>query len=343
MENDDIVCKTLGEGGFGKVLLVEHEGELLARKEIKFARESIEEAEEEIKILKKLNDRKVLILKDYKIIKSENKCYIYTEYMKNGDLKSLINRRMKMKEDFRIEEVMRYIKELIKGLKYLHIKKIIHRDLKPENILIGDYNELIISDFGLAIEIEKSDYDLRGTVSYMAPELFNKKPPPYSCCSDIYSLGCIIYEIYTLRMLHKNKNQNEIINEILSKNEIDYRRKSGERNLDIEKLISMMLEKDVNKRIKLNEIEEEIDNLSSELIFPSRSLPSIQNNSSSTSLPFSTITTTSELASASSYDSCLAIMFYLKDRWIKGKTLKEIVKMNSSEFELYWKDEYMIV
>ena len=101
-------------------------------------------------------------------------------------------------------------KKILEGLKYLHENKIIHRDLKPENILMSyDANSVKIGDFGISVWIKESQSKLKnkilnytrdfmkrsvgGTPIYMAPEVLLGNPYGYDC--DIWSLGCIVFEM----------------------------------------------------------------------------------------------------------------------------------------------------
>ena len=101
-------------------------------------------------------------------------------------------------------------KKILEGLKYLHENKIIHRDLKPENILMSfDANSVKIGDFGISLWIKESQSNIKnkilnytrdfmkrsvaGTGIYMAPEVLLGNPYGYDC--DIWSLGCIVFEM----------------------------------------------------------------------------------------------------------------------------------------------------
>jgi len=102
------------------------------------------------------------------------------------------------KYDYDFKQRIKYFKDIINGLHYLHERHVIHRDLKPTNILIGLNGTIKISDFGMSI---KQDYskdvaigsDLFGTFLYSSPESINDNL--YSFSSDIYSLGIILFEM----------------------------------------------------------------------------------------------------------------------------------------------------
>src|SRR6266436_3462211 len=94
-----------------------------------------------------------------------------------------------------LDTVLAYVMQVAQALQYAHQEKLIHRDIKPENMLLGHDNELLLSDFGLAIidpsSRQEQAEDRAGTMAYMAPEQLQGKPRP---ASDQYALGVVVYE-----------------------------------------------------------------------------------------------------------------------------------------------------
>ena len=91
--------------------------------------------------------------------------------------------------------IVPYVKQVAAALQYAHDRKLIHRDIKPENMLLGSNNDVLLSDFGLALIAQSTEVQstqaMAGTLPYMAPEQFRGKPRP---ASDQYALGIVVYE-----------------------------------------------------------------------------------------------------------------------------------------------------
>src|SRR3989454_756292 len=125
--------------------------------------------------------------------------YIVSQYMGGGDLDGLLdktpNRRLA------IVDAMQIAWQVVQGLAHAHGRGIIHRDLKPGNIWLTEDGTAKIGDFGLAVALDRSRLTMEGmmvgTVAYMPPEQALGRQP--DARSDLYSLGCMTYEMVTGR------------------------------------------------------------------------------------------------------------------------------------------------
>jgi class 3 adenylate cyclase len=125
--------------------------------------------------------------------------YIVSQYMGGGDLEAVLNKAPDRR--LSIPETMRIAQQVVLGLAHAHSRGIIHRDLKPGNIWLTEDGTPKIGDFGLAVSLDRSRLTMEGmmvgTVAYMAPEQALGRAP--DARSDIYSLGCVTYEMVTGR------------------------------------------------------------------------------------------------------------------------------------------------
>ena len=159
------------------------------------------------------------IVKYYGSSKDSNYYYILMEYFDGINLKKYINILSKINRNINEIIIEKIIVDLCLGLKEIHDKKIIHRDLKPENILINEDYHIKICDFGNSKKLDFiNSYALAsiGTYNYMAPEIIEGEI--YDEKVDIWALGCIIYELLSLKMCFENKSPFELINSIINEN-----------------------------------------------------------------------------------------------------------------------------
>jgi serine/threonine protein kinase len=201
------VLRLIGQGGMGKVFLVEHK--LTARKEVikvvhphLLAREDVRiRFQREIQAAAKLNHPNVV--HTLTAIAEGSMIGLVMEYVQGESLFSIVKRVGPLP----IERAWDWIKQIAKGLNHAHQQKMVHRDLKPQNILVSTEGEdfrLRILDFGLAkttgIATSSSEVTLDGSIigtpNYMAPEQAIN-PSLADIRSDLYSLGCIWFFLLT--------------------------------------------------------------------------------------------------------------------------------------------------
>ena len=119
--------------------------------------------------------------------------FLIVDYVNGGDLFKHLKRRGNFSEP----EARHYGAQIIPALEHLHSQNIIYRDLKPENVLVDKDGYIKLSDFGISKQIKHS-LDLTntmvGTPEYIAPEMFSARQG-YGVEVDIWSLGCLLYEL----------------------------------------------------------------------------------------------------------------------------------------------------
>ena len=199
-----LVKKHLGEGGMGRVYLVEDQ--FLDNKEfaLKFLKPEIAAAPGGLDRLKKeavrmgeLSHPHILHLWDF--IFDGTLAYLKMEYAPGGTLESRMIEHCIEENPYTVEEVLDGLPGICQALDFAHSKGIIHRDMKPGNILFAADDTVKIMDFGIATVLKSTLSKVSvqpitaGTLLYMSPEqLIN--PRKVGPASDLYSLGCIVYE-----------------------------------------------------------------------------------------------------------------------------------------------------
>lgn len=152
----------------------------------------------EIRILASLNHSNIISYKDA-FFDKENSCLcIITEYADDGDFEKKIFDQIKLNKLFSEDKIICFIIQIVNGLKCLHDNKIIHRDIKGANIMLFKSGLIKIGDMNVSKVLKEGLLKTQtGTPYYASPEVWNNKN--YDFKSDIWSLGCLIYEITTLK------------------------------------------------------------------------------------------------------------------------------------------------
>ncbi|KXS99671.1 hypothetical protein AC578_9889 [Pseudocercospora eumusae] len=235
------VLEKIGQGSFGIIRKVRRkaDGQVICRKEISYTRMSEREKEQlhaELRILESLRHPNIVQYYHRQHLKASHDLHLYMEYCGNGDLGGYI-RKLKERNKMADEEfVWTIFAQLVGALYRCHygedpppagkegnVRKgkalvskqghtvILHRDLKPENVFLGENNSVKLGDFGLSKIIAAHDFASTyvGTPFYMSPEICAAER--YSHHSDIWSLGCIIYELATRNVPFEARSHMELV------------------------------------------------------------------------------------------------------------------------------------
>ena len=254
--------KVLGKGSFGSVYLVrrKQDNKIYALKTVimeKLNKREQENSVNEVRILASVNHPNVIGYKEAFWDDSGSSLNIVMEYADDGDLHSKIEKMKKAGGFFKEPIIWSYAIQMIEGLKALHDKKIMHRDLKSANIfLVKDKHQCKLGDMNVSKVIKEKELRTQtGTPYYASPEVW--KDDPYSYKSDLWSIGCVIYELCELRPPFQGKDLDELF-ENVCKGEPE--RINEIYSDDLWKMILMLLQVDVDKRVDCNQF------LNSELI-----------------------------------------------------------------------------
>ena len=189
------LVQLLGQGGFAEVYLGEHVylGTLAAIKVLRteLASDEIEHFQKEARTIARLVHPHIVRVLEFGI--QNTTPFLVVDYAPNGTLR----KRHPRGTPLPLSTIAGYVRQIADALQYAHDQNVIHRDVKPENMLLGRRNEVLVSDFGIAL-VTSSHYhstqgvqDIVGTVAYMAPEQIQSQAVP---ASDQYALGVVVYE-----------------------------------------------------------------------------------------------------------------------------------------------------
>lgn len=191
---------TLGQGAYGKVLLVSRDGhgaDLFAMKVIKKSSvgrgtKQAERTMNERRVFEAVHDPFVVGLRH--AFQTPSRLYLVLEYCPGGDLFQRLRRVGQLPEI----HCCFYVAEVSLGIEHLHNLDVIYRDLKPENVVLDAEGHAKLTDFGtskLGFDAVTRARSIVGTLSYLAPEMLGKRG--YGKPVDWYALGCLTYELLT--------------------------------------------------------------------------------------------------------------------------------------------------
>ena len=243
------IQKRLGIGSYGTVYQVTHKdtNKIYVIKQIplfNLTQEEISNVKLEAKILKTINSK--YVVKYYDSFLENNHLNIVMEYCNGGDLGQYINSHKNKNEKISEELIWLIFIKITLGLASIHKLKILHRDLKTLNIFLSKNLEIKVGDLGVAKILNHSGSfakTLIGTPYYLSPELCEEKP--YNNKSDIWALGCILYELCTFEHPFTAKSQASLILKILKEHPEPI---GGEFSMELQNLINNIFEKNMEKR-----------------------------------------------------------------------------------------------
>jgi len=242
------IISLLGRGAFAEVYLGEHVY-LKTRAAIKvlqarLAKDDMEGFLTEARTVAKLVHPNIVRVLEFGL--EGNTPFLVMDYAPNGSLRQLQPKGTALPT----ATVTSYVSQVAAALQYAHNERLIHRDIKPENMLVGRQNEILLSDFGIALIAQSSRYesnqDIAGTVAYMSPEQIQGKPRP---ASDQYSLGVVAYEwLSGDRPFHGSFT--ELCTQHMVAPPPSLREKAPTISPEIEQVVMMALAKDPKGRFK---------------------------------------------------------------------------------------------
>ena len=236
----------LGRGGFAEVYLGEHlHLKTQAAIKILYAHLSNEDMQgflTEARTIARLEHPHIVQVLSFDV--QEGIPFIVMAYAPNGNLRQHHTKGTQLP----LNTIISYVNQVADALQYAHGERLIHRDIKPENMLLGRYNEVLLSDFGIAVVAQsshlQSTQEVIGTAAYMAPEQLQGKPRR---ASDQYSLGIVVYEwICGERPFHGSFT--ELYSQHLFVPPPSLYKKVPAILPDVEKVVLTALEKDPHKR-----------------------------------------------------------------------------------------------
>jgi len=245
--------KNIGRGAYGTVYLCRRisDGCHFIIKQIpveEMSKEERQAAMNEVDVLKRLTHPNIIAYLENFF--EGRALMIVMEYAQGGTMFSFLEEREgKLLDE---DEIIRLFVQILLAIHHVHQRNILHRDLKTQNILLNKTRKIVkIGDFGISkiLSSKSKANTVVGTPCYISPELCEGKP--YNQKSDIWALGCVLYELATLKKAFEATTLTALVMKIMKGNFIPISERYSE---DFKKLVLSMLQIDPTKRPTLRQI-----------------------------------------------------------------------------------------
>lgn len=242
------IIKELGKGTYGVVYKAKknNDNNIYVIKQISLEglnQSQKNEVKLESKILKSIQSK--YVVKYYESFEEDNKLNIVMEFCECGDLNEFIEMQKKSKHLLKEDIIWKFFIKITLGLADIHKLKILHRDLKSLNIFLKQENDVRVGDLGVAKVLNNTFFakTFIGTPYYLSPEICEDKP--YNDKSDVWALGCILYELCTYKHPFTARSQGGLILKILNSYPDPIYHGYSE---ELKNLINIIFDKDFEKR-----------------------------------------------------------------------------------------------
>jgi len=210
------LIKKIGQGSYAIVYKATRlkDRKVMAVKIISVAKldkKQLENALTEVRIICAIKHPNIVRYHDAFVDQKNKDLYLIMEYLGGGDLSGRIGFLQRAKSVLSEKQVWRYSLQILQGLKALHQHKIIHRDIKPGNLFLSDdFQTVKVGDLNTSkiMGDKKLTNTVIGTPFYLAPEIWKNAKYDYRC--DVFSLGCVVYEMASLRPPFKSSSVEEL-------------------------------------------------------------------------------------------------------------------------------------
>lgn len=247
------VIRKIGEGAFGEAILARAKpaGKQVVIKKINMNKMSLKEKQssrKEVTVLSQLKHSNIVSFVDS--FEALGYLYIVMDFCDGGDLHQMILAQKNI--HFPEEKILDWFVQICLAMKHIHDRKILHRDIKTQNIFLTQHGIIKLGDFGIAkvlnstIELAKTCI---GTPYYLSPEICKSKP--YSNKSDVWSLGCVLYELCTFKHPFDGSSMDDLLLRIIRGT---YTPVPSTYSTELRNLVTQMLKREPRDRPCVNNI-----------------------------------------------------------------------------------------